>query len=173
MEFTMQTVYNQKAFTAMAEALRKTVRRQKSRRSKIWGGIVMLLAALLLFISNRNGLVLNMSTVVTVLAMISLVVVFIWEDPINGYVALKQTVPGTEKMTATFVEQEYSTITELGTTRWQYDKIVHIAETADYFVFIFSASHAQLHDKRTITGGSADAFRSFIEAQTGKTVEQI
>lgn len=173
MEFTMETVYDQKTFTVMARTLRQTMRKRRSKRSRIWGAVVMLLAVLLLFLSNRDGFVLNMRTVVTVLVMISLVVVFVWEDQLNGYIARKRNLPGMETMTATFTANGFHTVTEIGNTDWQYDKIVHIAETAEYFVFMFSANHAQLHDKRTIAGGTVDDFRSFIEAQTGKTVEQI
>lgn len=40
MEFTFETIYDQKAMKAMANALRKTVRKKRSRRSHIWGLIV-------------------------------------------------------------------------------------------------------------------------------------
>ena len=42
-----------------------------------------------------------------------------------------------------------------------------------FFVFVFSASHAQLYDKRSLQGGTADEFRRFIEAATGKTVQPV
>ena len=47
MEFTFETVYNQKAVTAMARALRKTLRKKKSRRSHIFGWIILVIAVLL------------------------------------------------------------------------------------------------------------------------------
>ena len=65
------------------------------------------------------------------------------------------------------------TTTSIGTTKWKYDKILHIAELHDFIVFIFSASHAQLYDKRTLQGGSIEDYRSFIETVTGKRIEYI
>lgn len=48
MEFTTATDYDMKTLTAMAKALRKTVRKRKSRRAHIFGWIVVLLGTLLL-----------------------------------------------------------------------------------------------------------------------------
>lgn len=38
MEFTFDTVYDQRAVTAMAHGLRKTIRKKHSRRSHIFAG---------------------------------------------------------------------------------------------------------------------------------------
>ena len=51
--------------------------------------------------------------------------------------------------------------------------ITQLAETPDYFVFVFDQSHGQAYDKRTLIGGTADEFRSFIESKTGKSVQQV
>ena len=50
MEFTTATDYDMKTLTAMAKALRKTVRKKKSRRAHIFGWIVVLLGTLLLLL---------------------------------------------------------------------------------------------------------------------------
>lgn len=173
MEFTFQTEYDQKALTAMARALRKTARRKRSRRSHIFGWVVVLLAALLALPENGEAFSLGIREAVTFLAALAIVVALIFEDAINGYVARKRLLPGTEKSIVTFMEECYHSETEVGKSEFQYDKIQLLAETSNYFVFIFSASHAQLYDKRCLQGGSADEFRKFIEEKTGKTVESI
>lgn len=48
-----------------------------------------------------------------------------------------------------------------------------LGETADSFVFLFRMSHAQIYDKGTITGGTAEEFRVFLEERTGKKVQSI
>ena len=48
MEFTTTTDYDMKTLTAMARALRKTVRKKRSRRTHIFGWIVVLLGTFLL-----------------------------------------------------------------------------------------------------------------------------
>ena len=44
MEFKFETAYNQEAITIMAKALRKTVRKKRSKRSHIFGLIVVVFA---------------------------------------------------------------------------------------------------------------------------------
>ena len=169
MKFTFETAYNAKTMAVMARALRKTVRRKHSRRSHIFGWIVTVLA-LLLMVKN---FALDFRTVVTLLAVLAILIALLFEDQINGYVAKKRLLPGTDRATAEFTAAGYSSATAVGKSEWSYDKIVMIAETADFFVFIFSASHAQLYDKRSLQGGTVDEFRRFIEATTGKQTQPI
>jgi len=167
MEFKFETKYDQKAFTTMARTLRKTVRRKRSRKSHVFGWIVVTLALLLVF-AGEGGFVLNMKSVLTLAVAAIMILTLIWEDAINGYVALKRTLPGTDRSTCTFYEDGYISVTDMGKTEWSYEKPMMIAESGNYFVFIFSNSHAQLYDKRAISGGTVEEFRAFIEEKTGK-----
>ena len=169
MEFTFETEYNAKTMTVMARALRKTVRKKHSRRSHIFGWIVTVLG-LLLAVKN---FAFDFRTVVTLIAVAAILIALIFEDRINGSAAKKRLLPGTEKAVSVFTEEGFTSETDVGKTEWNYDKILVIAETADFFVFIFSASHAQLYDKRSLQGGTVDEFRRFIEAATGKQAQPI
>ncbi len=173
MEFTFETVYDQKAMTAMARALRRTVRKKHSRRSHIIGWIVVALGALLLWNRLSNGGGVDLNAVVTGIAIVLIVLVFLFEDALNGYFARKRNLPGLASTTVTFTEDGYRSVTEMGNTEWFYDKIEAIAETGDYFVFLFSKSHAQLYDKRRLTGGSAEDFRAFITEKTGREIAAV
>ena len=153
----------------MAKALRKTIRKKHSRRSHIFGGLVIALGALFIFIEPT----MDFRTMLTLAAVLILFAVLILEDRLNGFVAKKRMLSGTEKAVTTFSEKSYFSSTEIGKTEWNYDKIMIIAETADFFVFIFSKSHAQLYDKSSLKGGSADDFRKFIETVTGKQIQPI
>lgn len=170
MEFTFETQYNAKSMAFMAKALRKTVRKKHSRRSHIFGWVVMFLALLLLV---SKGVSPAFPTIVTSIVILAILIVFLFEDRINGAVAKKRLLPGTEKAVTVFSESGFFSTTDIGRSEWNYDKIVAIAETDDFFVFIFSANHAQLYDKRNMQGGTADDFRRFIEATTGKRVQPI
>lgn len=170
MSFTFETRYNAKNMAILARALRKTIRKKRSRRSHIFGWIVTALALSLLL---AGGFALNTRTVVTSAAVLMLLTVLLFEDRINGSIAKKRVLPGTEKAVTVFSEQGFRTTTDIGETEWRYDKICLVAETADFFVFIFSASHGQLYDKRAMRGGTADDFRRFIETATGKQVQRI
>ena len=169
MEFTFETQYNAKTLALMARALRKTIRKKHSRRSHVFGWLVTVLALLLLF--SKDEIVFDLRTIITALAALAIVIALLFEDRLNGYVAKKRMLPGTEKAVSVFSESGFLTTTDIGKTEWNYDKIALIAENADFFVFIFTANHAQIYDKRTLTGGTADEFRRFLETATGKTVQ--
>ena len=170
MEFTFETSYNQKALTTMARALRKTIRKKRSRRSHVLGWIVMIMGTLLAVNSLKSGVVFNAKNIVTWLAILAILIVFIWEDALNGYIASRRMLKGTEKATSIFTEEGFASITEIGKTEWNYDKVMLVGDTKDYFVFIYSANHAQVYDKRSISGGTAEEFCRFIEEKTGKKV---
>ena len=170
MTFTFETDYNAAAMAVMAKALRKTIRKKHSRRSHIVGWIVTVLALLLLI---SEGVAFDFRTVVTLMAVIAIVFALLFEDRINGHVAQERLLSGTEKAVTVFSGEGFVTTTDVGKTEWNYDKILLIVETADFFVFILSVNHAQLYDKRNLQGGTADDFRRLIESATGKTVQPV
>ena len=170
MEFTFETQYNAKTMTSMAKALRKTIRKKHSRRSHIFGWIVVAFALLLLIL---KGFALDFRTIITSVAVLTIGLVLLFEDRINGYMAKKRLLPGTERAMTVFSQEGFVSTTDVGRSEWNYDKVIVVAETADFFVFIFSANHAQLYDKRNLQGGTVDDFRRFIQAATGKQVQPI
>ena len=170
MEFIFETTYNQKALTAMAKGLRKTARKKRSKRSHICGWIVIAIAILLTLADINSGFAVTANKIITWLATLVILIVLLFEDKINGYVARKRMLAGTEKSKAVFSEEGFSSETEVGKTEWNYDRILMLAENKDYFVFIFSTSHAQVYDKSNISGGTVDEFRKFICERTEKTI---
>ena len=169
MEFVFETDYDSKAMTAMAKGLRKTVRKKHSRRSHIFGWIVIALGLLLSWPSGE----IRASDVLLWLAIVVMVGALLFEDRLNGYFARKKMLPGTAHAKAIFFEDGYRSETQMGNTEWKYENITAMAELPDYFVFLFSKNHAQVYDKRTLTGGSVEEFRVFMQEQTGKTVEAV
>lgn len=170
MKFIFETQYTAETMASMAKALRKTIRKKHSRRSHIFGWIVFALGVLHVIL---NGFAFDFRKMITLTTVIVLFIALLLEDRINGYLAKKRLLPGTEKATTVFSETGFVSTTDIGTSEWKYDKIQIIAETTGFFVFIFSAKHAQLYDKHRLQGGTIDDFRSFIEAQTGKQVQMV
>ena len=157
----------------MAKAVRKTARKKRNRRSHIFGIIVIILALLLTLPTGDKTFVLDFKTIVTWLVAMVLFFTLIFEDEINGYVAGKRMLPGLDKATVTFGAESYCSETEIGSSEFKYSTIMQLAETADYFVFVFSQSHAQIYNKNSITGGTVEEFREFIKAATGKEIQNI
>lgn len=170
MEFTFETHYNTKTMAVMARALRKTVRQKHSRRSHLFGWIVTAMAVLLM---TSDGFELNLRSGVTLGVIFAIVMALLFEDQINGYVAKKRMLPGMEKAVSVFTQEGFTSTTGVGKTEWNYDRILLVAETKEFFVFIFSQNHAQLYDKSTLAGGTADDFRAFLESVTGKKVRMV
>mgnify|MGYP006889700010 FL=1 len=169
MEFTCQTIYHQKSLTILTRALRKTIRRKTSRQMRIisWGIMVIELVCLLSSLHTRwlavgNGLV-----------VVSLLLLLWKEDAFNAFFAKRKQLPGTDTCTTVFYPDHYETCIAGACTQWQYSRVLALAESKDYFVFILGRNHAQAYDKRKLAGGSADVFRRFIEEKTGKTVQNI
>ena len=170
--YTFDTLYNQKAMTAMAKALRKTIRKKHSRKSHIYGWIVIIFG-LFLSVSGllQNGF--SGSTVITWIAILAILAVTFFEDSINGWIALRRILAGSERANTVFSDEGFVSVTELGKTEWNYDKIMLIADLPAYVVFIFSKNHAQVYDKATLTGGSVEEFLTFLTEKTGKEIHSV
>lgn len=172
-EFTFETTYNQKAMTTMARALRKTVRKKHGRRSHIFGWIITVLAVLLVLPIGEREVVFNFRTVITWAVIVIIVATLLFEDWINGYIARKRMLPGTAFALCTFGEDDYVSETKAGKTEWKYENIETIAETKDYFVFLFGKNHAQVYDKNSLQGGSIEEFRTFLVKKTEKEIWSV
>lgn len=173
MEFMCETAYNQEAISIMAKAIRKTARRKRSKRSHLFGVIVILFALFLTLPLGDKAFVIDFRTVITWLIVAILVVTLLFEDQINGYIARKRMLPGLEKATVTFHKDGYHSETEIGSSDFRYGTIVSVAETKDYFVFVFSQSHAQVYSKKSIVGGTVEEFREFLITVTGKEIQKV
>lgn len=171
MPISFKTEYDRKTMTAMARALRKTVRSPRSRRSHRAGWLLAAVAPGLAVWQAAGGHRLQCG--VTVLAAAALAVALLWEDRINGYVARRRLLPGTERATATFNEEEFVSHTEVGTTVFRYEKVEAVAESTDYFFLLYDAGHAQAYAKAGISGGTVEEFRALIEGATGKKIVQV
>ena len=55
MQYTFETAYDQKTLSVMAKCIRKTVRKARSKRSHLFGWLVVALALLLSLSSGEEG----------------------------------------------------------------------------------------------------------------------
>lgn len=90
MEFIFETHYDQKGISLMAKALRKTIRKKKSRRSHIWAIIIIILAIMLSLPEKNEEFVITFNLVATWAAVAIMASVLIFEDKLNGYIAKKE-----------------------------------------------------------------------------------
>lgn len=175
MKFTFITSYDQKVLTAMARTLRKTARKKRSFRAHFFGWIVVAFGIFLLLPLGEDNFEFSFRTILTLSVILILLLVLLKEDSINGYISRKRLLPQLQSSTTVFStnDAEYHSSTQVGNSDFRYDNIIALAETADYFVFIFSESHAQIYDKSSITGGTTEDFRNFIQSVTGLSLQQV
>ena len=173
MEFTFDTVYDQTAVTAMAHGLRKTSRKKHSRRSHVFGWLVIALALLLTLPRDGEPFTLNGQILLTWAAGLTLLVTLLFEDKINAWFARRRMMAGTGRAVSTFTKSSYCSETAAGKTEWRYENIAHIAEDTNYFVFVFDKRYAQVYAKQGMGGGTVEAFRDFLRQRTGKEIQPI
>ena len=171
--FTVETRHDTRAMTAMARALRRTLRKKHSRVSHIAGWTLVVLALLLLLPRDGKPFVLNAAAVVNLLAAAAITAALLWEDRINGWAAARRILPGTGTGVTCFADDCYRAVFPVGKSEWQYSAIVQAAETKEYFVLIFSQNHAQVYPKAGFTTGTPAEFRSFLAEKTGKSIPKV
>lgn len=95
------------------------------------------------------------------------------EDALNGRIALGRIPPG---LTASRTLLSKKAIT--APRRWA-AQIFPIPilplwrRTKDYFVFLMGKNHGHVFDKASLSGGTPEEFRRFIEDKTGLTVQTV
>lgn len=169
MEFTCHTTYDQKALTAMARAVRKTVRAERSRIVRYQGWIIVGLLVISLWLSWGTLWQVVFSCVV----ITALLLVYWKEDAINGYFAKRAALPGTDFADTTFYPDHYLVKTAAVESKWQYDKILALAESRDYLLLVMGMDHAMAIEKASLEGGSIPEFRRFIEEKSGRKIRNI
>ena len=169
MEFTCHTTYNQKTLTAMARAVRKTIRARRSRIVRLYAWIIIVLLLISLWLSWGD----IWQTAVNCVVLAALLLINWKEDALNGYFARRKALPDTYLADTTFYPDHYLTKTAAAESKWQYDKILALAETRDYLVFVMGKNHALAMEKATLEGGSLPEFRRFLEEKSGQKIQNI
>lgn len=170
MEFQMHTTYDRPAMTVMARASRKTINQKRNRFFHVWIYAVLLLGILCAIPLDGT---LTSSNIISGLVAIFMLATRILEDHLDGWIAYRCVLPGTEQVDATFTPEQYCTKSKISTTKWSYETIAAVAESPRYFIFILGQKHAQIYDKPSLTGGNFEQFRALLETATGKPIFPI
>lgn len=169
MEFTCHTTYDQKALTAMARAIRKTIQAKASRRVRLYAWIIIGLLAVSLWLSWGN-----LWQTAACCAVIAALLLVSWkEDALNGYFAKRRALPGTDAADTAFYPDHFLVKTAAAESKWQYDKILALAETGEYLVLVMGKNHALAMEKAMLAGGSLPGFRRFLEEKSGQSIRSI
>ena len=173
MEFRFETDYNLETLTAMAKGLRQTVRKKRNRRTRIFAGIILVIGLVSTALSIASKEPLRARNLLVPLAMLNVIYASLQEDRLNGRVAKRNVLPGTEHAGCVFGEDGYTIKTSVTESRFSYAQIRAVAELPRYLVLALSNNQAQAFDKESLSGGTIEEFRAFLADKTGKTVQQI
>ena len=72
-----------------------------------------------------------------------------------------------------FGEDSYTVVTAATTSTFRYELIDALAESQDYIILLMKKRYVQPLDKRTLTGGTVEEFKRFLEEKTGKDFRRM
>ena len=173
MTFEIHSDITNRSMTIAARAMRKVLRRKRSILWAIFGWSVFFINALLLIPFDGEPFTLDASTVTSLLVEVMLLSVLLFQDRFNGMIACKNTLAGTKDYHIAFGEESYTVVTEVTTSTFRYELIDAMAESQDYIIFLMKKRYAQPLDKRTLTGGTVEEFKRFLEKKTGKDFRHV
>ena len=158
--------------TIAARAMRRVLRRKRSILWAIFGWSVFLFNALLLIPFDGEPFVLDVRTLTSMLVEM-LLSVLLFQDRFNGMIARKNTLAGTKEYHVALGEDSYTVVTAVTTSTFRYELIDALAESQEYTILLMKKRYAQPLDKRTLTGGTVEEFKRFLEEKTGKTFRRV
>lgn len=166
----IQTTLDQKAMIALARINRKTIRRGRSSpvRTFAWCVAVVELGLAALFLwSGAGGWLVNVLMAAIMLACV------LGEDTVNGLMGLRQILPDSREVNATFKDDHYIHRTKGAETWWNYRQIKAIGESGEYFAFVLDKNHGQIYRKDGFVWGTPEEFRDFIQKKTGLRIQKV
>ena len=173
MTFEIHSDITNRSMTVAARAMRKVMRRKRSILWAVFGWSVFLFNALLLIPFDGEPFTLDASTVMSLLVEVMLMSVLLFQDRFNGMIARKNALAGTKDYHLAFGEDSYTVVTEVTTSTFRYELIDAMAESQDYIILLMKKRYAQPLDKRTLTGGTVEELKRFLEEKTGKTFRHV
>ena len=173
MTFEVHSNITNRSMTVASRAMRKVLRRKRSIMWAIFGWSVFFINALLLIPFDGEPFALDARTLISLLAEVILLSVLLFQDRFNGMIARKNTLAGTKEYHVAFGEESYTVVTEVTTSTFRYELIDAMAESQDYMILLMKKRFAQPLDKRTLTGGTVEEFKRFLEEKTGKTFRRV
>lgn len=168
MEFTFDLNYNQKAMTVMARAIRAGLQEEQDKKSKIIGWIFVALTVLILLFSEQFGWMQIAACVI----IAGFSAYLIWQDQVNGYLAMKKLPEKMRTGKWLFREDGYFSDTEAGESDYSYEKIFIMVESEGYMILVFHEGTAHVIDMSTMQGGTADDFRRLLRKKTSLTIQK-
>lgn len=169
MELTFDLNYDQKAMTAMAKAIRVGLQEEQNKKSKIIGwGFVVLTVLILLFSKTLGWMQIAAWVIIAGFAAY-----LIWQDNVNGYLAMKKLPVKMRTGKWLFREDGYYSDTEAGESDYSYENIFMMVESQGYMILVFHEGKAHIIDMSTVQGGTDADLRRLLRRKTSLTIVKV
>ena len=173
MTFEIRSDITNRSMAIASRAMRRVLRRKRSIIWAIFDWSVFFINALLLIPFDGEPFTLDVTTVTALLAEVMLLSVLLFQDRFIGMIARKNTLAGTKEYHVAFGEDSYTVVTAATTSTFRYELIDAMAESQDYMILLMKKRFAQPLDKRTLTGGTVEECKRFLEEKTGKKFRRV
>ena len=173
MTFEIHSDITNRSMAVAARAMRKVLRRKRNIIWAIFDWSVFFINALLLIPFDGEPFTLDAGTVISLLVEVMLLSVLLFQDRLNGMIACKNALAGTKEYHVAFGEDSYTVVTAATTSTFRYELIDALAESQDYIILLMKKRSVQPLDKRTLTGGTVEEFKRFLEEKTGKDFRRV
>ena len=97
----------------------------------------------------------------------------IWQDKVNGYLAMKRLPENLRSGKWLFREDGYFSDTEAGESDYSYESIFMMVESQGYMILVFHDGKAHIIDMSTIQGGNDGDFRRLLRKKTSLTIQTL
>lgn len=168
--FVNHTTYDVKALAALNNLAESSVRKDKSRRTKVlcWLlGVLGLVAGAYCY--PHQSLV---GSLLLLYGVILLLVAISWKS-FQLRSSQRQLQRGMRECTYEFDEDEIICNTEAGIQRYAYDQTYAVVANADWYAIFFDLSHGIIIDKKGFTVGDAMSFKAFIGQHTQLPIQEF
>ena len=169
MELTFKMNYDQKAMTTMAKAIRKGLQEEQNKKSLVIGWIFVALTVLILLLSDKFGWM----QIAALVLIVGFAAYLIFQDQVNGYLAMKKLPAGMRTGKWLFREDGYFSDTEAGESDYSYENIFMMVESQGYMMLVFHEGTAHIIELATIEGGTAEDFRRLLRKKTSLTIQNF
>ena len=169
MEFTFKMNYDRKAMTTMAKAIRKGLQEEQNKKSLVIGWIFVALTVLILLLSDKFGWM----QIAALVMIIGFAAYLIFQDQVNGYLAMKKLPQAMRTGKWLFREDGYFSDTEAGESDYSYENIFMMVESQGYMMLVFHEGNAHIIELATIEGGTAEDFRRLLRKKTSLTIQNF
>ena len=161
--FVNKTIYDTRALIALNDLAEKSVRKEKSRRTRLIS-LILGLAGLVggAFVYPRQSMV---GTLLLLYGCLLLLLTLSWKS-FQLRSTQRQLQSGMKNCLYQFGEEEFVCETESGETRYLYDQVFAVVENESWYVLFFDAGHGVILDKNGFTEGDAMSFKMFIGQHT-------